>query len=206
MLLSSGLDHPLLINVRTQKVERLRSSKISRQDDGTVRLLKGAVSGVVGPFQVEEGELTAFIDLGRRLVLGAKPDLLGPQTAEQIAAHDPSYGHRARQYPPSEKNLAQLRGETREVTVRVYFGSWCATCARYLPWLMRVEEDLAGSPIRFEYYGLSHAMDDPEAKQAGIDGVPTAVVSAGGKELGRRTSAGLGIPEQALAQMLGRDR
>lgn len=205
LLTAPGLDHPLSINVRSQQVERLRPSKIQRQDDGTVRLLAGAVSATVGPFEVDGSELRAVIDLGRRLTLGKKPDLLGLLTAAAIVADDPSYGYRARQYPPSAKNLAQLREETREVTVRVWFGSWCSTCARYLPWLMSVEKELAGSSIRFEYYGLPHDMDDPRGKEAGIDGVPTAVVSADGEELGRRTSAGLGIPEQALAEILGRD-
>ena len=204
-VLSRGLDHPLLLDVRSQQVKRLRASKIRRGDDGTVQLLKEAVSATFGPFQVGNGELTAVLDLGRRLTLGQKPDLLGLKTAAEIFADDPSYAYRARQYPPSEKNLAQLRRETRDVTVRVYFGSWCATCARYLPWLMRIEQELAGSSIRFEYYGLPHAMDDPVAKQADIDGVPTAVVSAGGEEVGRRNSTGLGIPEQALAEILGLD-
>ena len=56
-----------------------------------------------------------------------------------------------------------------------------------------------------EYYGLPGTLEDAEAKQAGVTGVPTAIVSADGKELARRTSAGLGIPEQALVEMLGLD-
>lgn len=202
---ASGLDHPLLINVRTQQVERLRATKIRRNDDGTVQLLKDAVSAAVGPFEVADAELTAVISLGRRLTLGQKPDLLGLQTAAEIIAFDPAYGYRARQYPPSANHLAQLRGENRDVTVRIFFGSWCSTCARYLPWLMSVEQELEGSSIRFEYYGLPHTLDDPQAKELGINGVPTAVVSVGGQEIGRRDSTGLGIPEQALADILGRD-
>ena len=205
LLRAPGLDQPLLINVRTQSVERLRATALRDNDNGTVSLLKDAVSGTAGPFQVDGQQLIAALGDGHRLVLGPKPDLLGEQTAASIQAHDFSYAYRARQYPPSEKTMERLRQETRQVTVRVYFGSWCSACARFLPWLMRVEERLVGTGIRFEYYGLPHAMDDPEAKEEGIDSVPVAVVSANGEELGRRTSTGLGIPEQALLEILGGD-
>ncbi len=63
----------------------------------------------------------------------------------------------------------------------------------------------SASPCSFEYYGLPHTLDDPAARDAGIKGVPTAVVSADGQELGRRTPTGLGIPEQALLEILAGD-
>ena len=54
-------------------------------------------------------------------------------------------------------------------------------------------------------FGLPYSMDDPEAEKMGIGSVPTAVVSADGKELGRRSSQDLGIPEKALLEILGGD-
>ncbi|MCP3961664.1 MAG: hypothetical protein GY719_27810 [bacterium] len=205
LLRAADLDQPLLIDVSTQRVERLRSTKVRDNGNGTVNLLIDAVSKTAGSFQVGTQQLTSTLDDGRRLSLHPLPDLLGEQTADLIRAHDFSYGYRARQYPPSEKALKMLRQETREVTVRVYFGSWCATCARFLPWLMQVEDGLEGSKIRFQYYGLARGLDDPEAKEKGIDSVPVAVVSVGGEELGRRSSQGLGIPENALLEILAGD-
>ncbi len=205
LLRSASLDHPLLINIRNQQVERVAADKIRRNDNSTVSLVGAAVVAVVGPFQVEESRVAATLDGGRRLLLLPKPHLLGPQTAASMVAHNVSYGYRARLYPPSDKTLAELRRESRQVTVRVYFGSWCSACSRVVPWLIAVDEALAGSRIAFEYYGLPHTMDDPIAGEAGVKAVPTAVVSADGVELGRRTSNGLSIPEDALLEILGGD-
>ncbi len=201
---SSALEQPLLINVRSQTIERLDAAALRDNPNGTVSLLSGAAPETVGPFQVEGKRLISELD-GKRLIFGPRPHLLGPQTSDAIEAHDVSYGYRAGLYPPSDKVIAQLRQETRQVTVRIFFGSWCATCARFLPWLMQVERELEANNFRFEYYGLPHDMSDPVAREAGIHAVPTAVVSVDGEELGRRTSQGLGIPEEALLEMLAGD-
>ncbi len=202
LLRATGLPQPLLINVRSQRVERLNAEAIRDHGDGTLSLLPGAVVAEIGPFQVEGSQLSAALDGGNRLVLGPKPDLLGRRTSAEVVAHDTSYRYRAGLYPPSEKTIARLRQEQRPVTVTVYFGSWCSACSRVLPWLMAVEQALEGSSIAFDYYGLPHTMDDPAAREAGVQAVPTAVVRSGGKELGRRTSTGLGVPEDALLEIL----
>lgn len=202
LLLSASLEEPLLVDVRSRQVNRVSASTVEKHDDGTASLQIGAVAGTVGPFEVAETKLTAALADGRQLVLAPKPPLLGLHEAEDLTAHDPSYAYRARQYPPNEETIARLRQETRDVTVRVYFGSWCQTCARMVPWVLQVGGELEGSRIRFEYYGLPPTMDDPVAAEASVDGVPTMIVSAGGEELGRRSAPDLGIPEKALMQIL----
>ncbi len=205
LLRSAKLEQPLLINVRSQQVQRLNAYAIFDRVNGTVGLQTGAVVATLGPFQVEGARLTATFDGERQLVLSPNPDLLGARTAAELVAHDPSYGYRAGLYPPSGKAVDELRKEQRKVTVKVYFGSWCSACSRVVPWLVAVEKALAGSNVAFTYYGLPHTLDDPAVHEAGIKGVPTAVVSAGGVELGRRDSTGLGIPEQALLEILAGD-
>ncbi len=202
LLRAPGLEQPLLINVRSQQVEQLNATAVRQQANGTVELLAGAVVAAVGGFEVAGNELKASLDDGRQLLMVPKPELLGPRTAAELVAHDASYGYRAGLYPPSSKAIAELRKEPRQVTVEVYFGSWCSACSRVVPWLLAVEKALAGSNISFEYYGLPGTLDDPVAHQAGVKAVPTAVVSAGDEELGRRNSTGLGIPEEALLEIL----
>ncbi len=202
LLSSIELAEPLLINVRDQRVETVDRTKISAYEDGTLRLQEEAVIGWAGTFEVETNRLVVTLGGSRQLILAPKPHLLGLRTSADIVAHDPSYGYRAGRYPPSGKAIERLRQEQHPVTVRVFFGSWCSACSRVLPWLMAVEKALEGSKISFEYYGLPDTLDDPVAKEAGVKAVPTAVVTAGGKELGRRDSTGLGIPEDALLEIL----
>ncbi len=204
LLRSSRLEQPLLINVRGQRVERVAADKIRDNGNGTLSLLAGADVTWAGPFEVETSRLVATLS-GRQLVLAPKPHLLGARRLAEIVAHDVSYGYRASLYPPSQRAIDALRRETRQVSVRVFFGSWCSTCSRVLPWLMAVEKGLEGGRFTFEYYGLAQPMDDPIAREAGVKLVPTAVVSVDGKELGRRTSTGLGIPEEALLEILAGD-
>lgn len=203
LLLSSSLAGPLLIDVRGRKVDRVSAAKVQKNDDGSASLLAGAVAGEVGPFEVAESQLKVSLADGRQLTLGPKPPLLGLHTAEELLAHDPGYAYRGRVYPPNEKTMDELRKETRDVTVRVYFGSWCHTCARMVPWILVVGKALEGSHIHFEYYGLPPTMDDPVAEKAGVHGVPTMVVSVGGKELGRGSAPDVGVPEKVLMQILG---
>jgi thiol-disulfide isomerase/thioredoxin len=202
LLTSSAFDQPLLIDTRSRKVNSVDAAKLRRNGNGTVDLLVGAVAAEVGPFEVGASRLTIAL-AGGTLTMAPKPPLLGAQTAAALEAHDPSYAYTAGLYPPSESVLAELRQETRDVAVRVYFGSWCSTCSRVVPWLLRVDRALAGSRIRFEYYGLPPAMDDPEAFRANVDGVPTMVVTVGGREIGRRAAPDLGVPEKALLEILG---
>ncbi len=202
LLRAKGLDDLLLINVPGQRVETVDPAKMRVYGDGTVRLLADAVVGWAGPFEVKDNRIVATLGGTRKLFLSPKPHLLGPRTSAELIAHDAGYGYRAGLYPPSDKAIAKLRQESRQVTVKVFFGSWCSACSRVLPWLMAVERALEGSSVTFEYYGLPHTMDDAVAKEAGVKAVPTAVVSAGGQELGRRDSTGLGIPEDALLEIL----
>ncbi len=197
LLRSSQLERPLLINVPNQRVESVSADKIRDNANGTLNLLDGADVEWAGVFEVESSRLVATLG-GSQLVLAPKPDLLGTRTAAEIVVHDPSYGYRAGLYPPSQKAIDALRRETRQVTIKVYFGSWCSACSRVLPWLMAVEKALEDSPLTFEYHGLPQTLEN----SAGIKGVPTAIVSADGVELGRRTSTGLGIPEEALLEIL----
>ena len=46
-----------------------------------------------------------------------------------------------------------------------------------MPLLLKVEQELAGSKIRFDYYGLPSGFGkEPEAVKYGIGGVPTAIL------------------------------
>jgi hypothetical protein len=66
-----------------------------------------------------------------------------------------------------------------------------------------VEDELKGSKVKFEYFGLPHDMNDPEAKRLKVSGVPTGIVYVNGKEAGRITGNSWSTPETSLNTILG---
>jgi hypothetical protein len=69
--------------------------------------------------------------------------------------------------------------------------------------VLALEEELEGSNIAFEYYGLPKPFDrDPVALEEGIHGVPVADVFVGGERLGRLATLQLEEPAAALDALL----
>ncbi len=116
------------------------------------------------------------------------PPLLGLRRLDEVTAHNPEYLAGASRHAINSQAVAALRQERRLTTVRVYYGSWCPHCRMLVPHAVRLEQELRGSRIRFEYFGLRNPLKDPEAIKAGVSDIPTGVVSAQGRELGRIVS------------------
>lgn len=203
LIYTSALPAPVLLSPRTQEVQTVSVMKIAKQKDGTVDLLADAELTPSGQFTVGQDQSVSFTVAGRKALLKEKPPLLGLRGAADLRAYSPTYGEGAKSYRPDGEAIAALRRSGRPVTVRVYFGSWCAFCKRYLPNLLRVEDELKGAKFKFEYVGLPHDMNDPEAKRLKVNGVPTGIVYVNGKEAGRITGNSWSSPETSLTTILG---
>lgn len=205
LILAPELSSPVMIQPRAQTVESVHLMKVARQGDGTIDLLADASLEPLGGFTVDGRTQEVRFELdGRPAKLMPKPPAVGLHTADSLVDHSRSYSFKAKAYEPAASALSSLRDETRDVRVRVYFGSWCPVCGRLVPNVLRVQEELAGSSISFEYYGLPNQMrDDPITEKDDIHGVPTAIVYVGGEEAARLSGKDLASPEKALLGVLG---
>lgn len=204
LVLSSSLSSPVLLTPRAGTVETVNLMKVAKQPDGSVDLLAGAVVAPAGQFQMQ-GENVTFAYEGKKVSLNPKPPLTGLHQAGALKTHSPEYLRTAQGYNPNGQAIAVLKKGTRPVTVRVVFGSWCPHCRQHIPYLLKVEEQLKGSKIKFEYFGLPRppeAWKHPEVKRLGINGVPTGIVYVNGKEVGRITGEGWEAPEVQLSRMV----
>lgn len=202
LILSPALPSAVLLTPRTMAVEVVPPAKVVRQKDGTVGLAADADLKPQGQFRLE-GDKVVFTADGRKGSLGPNPPLLGLQKAPALKNHSPEYVVGARGYKPNPQVLAALRKSAKPAKVKVFFGSWCPHCKQHLPFLLRVEDELKGSPIQFEYYGLPQRFgNDPEAKKYNVDGVPTGIVFVNGKEVGRITLGDWSSPETRLNTLL----
>ncbi len=177
--------------------------KVAKRANGTVDLLPNPVAEGYGAFSIE-GDRIRFAVAGSDVVVKPKPVLTGASVAADLVEYDPGYAVRRDNYQPSASLLGQLREQSDDVRVRVYFGTWCPFCSEMVPRVMRIENELAGSKIRFEYHGLPRSInDDAEARAMNIRGVPTGIVYRAGREVGRINGNSWRTPEQAILDILG---
>jgi thiol-disulfide isomerase/thioredoxin len=204
LVLSSALPSPVLLTPRAGTVETVHIMKIAKQKDGSVDLLADAVLAPIGQFE-PQGENVSFTYEGRKVNLNAKPPLIGLHPGADLKAHNPQYARGASVYKPNGPAIASLKKDPVPVTVKVVFGSWCPHCRQHVPYILRVEDELKGSKIRFEYFGLQKPPDgwkDPEVKRLGVKGIPTGIVYKNGKEIGRIVGEEWSAPEVQLNKIV----
>ena len=206
LIVSSAFASPVLLGKRSLSVETVNLMKVAKQGDGSVDLLADATLDPLGTARVNSDYTEiSFAVAGKAASLKAAPPLLGNHSRADLLSHSPEYARDAAAYKPDPLLLNRLRGQLRDVKIRVFFGSWCPHCRQMLPRALKVDEGLAGSKVAFEYYGLPRppaAWQDAEVVRLGVKGVPTAIVYVAGREAGRLSSADFVKVEQSLSSVL----
>ena len=202
LIISAEIGPSVRLILREARVETVHFMKIDKRADGGLTLLPGAGNRQLGSFTVSEGgKGVSFKVDNRQVELKQKPPLLGSQDLKGMKDYSRDYVRLAKEYKPSQTFIDSLRQQSGPVRVEVYFGSWCPFCQQMVPRMMRVAEELAGSRIEVEFYGLPQGdafSKDPNAKRLKITGVPTGVVYVGDKEVGRIQTNGWKIPELTI--------
>jgi thiol-disulfide isomerase/thioredoxin len=202
LIFATALPSPVLLTPRAGTVETVNIMKVAKQKDGSVDLLADAALAPQGRFELD-GEKVVFISEGKKASLEPKPPLLGLKRNADLKSYSPDYARSAQAYSPNQATIATLKKQKEPVTVRVFFGSWCPHCRQHVPMILKVEDQLAGSKIHFEYYGLPRDFKDPEAKRLNIKGVPTALIYVNGLQTGRLEGNDWNAPEVSLSKLLG---
>ncbi len=174
-----------------------------RNVDGTYDKLPNVLPIEEGSFALN-GDLPNFTVEGRRAEFTKKPPLLGSQQRAGLIEHDPTYGERSKLYSPIDQYIDMLKNVDEEVEVRIFFGSWCTVCAEFVPHILRVQETLSDTKVRFTFHGLPQSFDDPEAKKLKVTQVPTGIIFKGGEEIGRATGYSWQYPSMTIVNTLSR--
>lgn len=203
LIIAPELASPTLILPRERSVNTVSFMKLAKRGS-TIDILADAAVEPVGRF-TNEGDEVRFTVGGKAAVMKPRPDLLGRQDLDGMLDYSPDYRRKAAAYQPDAAALAALKRQGPPVRVRVYFGSWCPYCSQHVPHLLRVAEELAGSRVSFEFYGLPEGQsfaNDPSASRDGVHSVPTGIVYVGGKEAGRIEGGEWMKPEEALREIV----
>ncbi|REK01005.1 MAG: thioredoxin [Acidobacteria bacterium] len=179
------------------------SSDFVPGDEGIWNRKPSAQPTKSGDFEIV-GQLPRFQHDGAAYSMSIKPPLLGPTTQKDIVAYDPTWGTRAKLYEPFAQHLNPLFQVEEPVVVKVFFGSWCNHCQDMVPKIFKLEQQLVGTPIRFEYHGLPLDIQKDElAKQFEISGqLPFGVIYVDGEEKQRVQGLSWRFPDMALNQAL----
>jgi len=206
LVIAPELTGGLLISPRGYSVQRLRREKFAKRQGIHGDLAAGTELEYLGQYQRRWGEMSFTVD-GKTARLKDRPPLLGRHSSADLRELFPKYDYLAKVYGRSKRSEPpELPKADQELRIRVYFGSKSPFCERVLPRIMAVEEKLRSSRIRFEYYALPpRIIDDPIAREERIYGVPTAVITRNGEEIGRLTALPLRDPADALHRLLTED-
>lgn len=207
LIVAEELDRPLLVWAGSGRVDAVDSTDLLKRPEGGYDVAAGADRSYLGDFRQQELDLVLPVS-GRDVRLRPSPALVGEHTLDELLRHSPKYQEGIDAYRPSAERLASLKAVTEETEVRIFFGSWCHVCKTYLPNALRVQQEITGSKLSFSYYGLDYppkGWQDPEVQRQGVDGLPTAIVLRGGRELGRFSGAGgFEEPEKSLLGVLSK--
>lgn len=204
LVLAPGLDDGVLVLPRRGCAERVAEADLTRHEDGSIDVSKATVTCDLGPYRLEGGHVLFAVG-ARAARLKPTPPLVGRHTAASLLRHTPEYARAAKAYQPDAAAVAALRARGRPAQVEVYFGSWCSFCTRFLPGVLRVEQELAGSGIEFVYQGLPPppaAWMTPEAVRHRVKKLITGIVLVDGREVARIVGNGWIVPEKALVETL----
>ena len=187
LVVSDAVSVPLLLLPGTGNVQEVPLMRLVPRSGGGVGLLKGDALRTIGKFKITSDAIS-FSHSGLSLALKAKEPVVGLTSREDLFEHSPGYRTLADAYTPDSDLIAKLKGVGEGYRVRVVFGSWCHVCKNFLPRGLKLQEALAGSVIRFEYFGLPTGPWEPphpEVRRLEVKSLPTAIVFKGDEEIGR---------------------
>ncbi len=189
------------ISSRTGRVNVHPASNYLALDNGELEFISGKGPSGHVPLKVVGGR-PMFTHDGLEYLVADKPSLLGPQTAASIQADDSYYKQAASKYTPTPQYINALRTYPKKTEIKIFFGSWCQNCHKWLPNIIRVANELGDTNISFEYHGLPKGMADPLAARLKVSSVPFGIFMQDGKEIGRISGPSWRFPDLQLFRLL----
>jgi thiol-disulfide isomerase/thioredoxin len=136
--------------------------------------------------------------------VGPWAPLTGDVPLETLLSKKKEYAEAAAAYEPDPGALARIGGESRPLEVVAFFGTWCSSCRKYLPALIRSLEMAENPRLAVRYIAVDENLSTPkeEIERHRVHVTPTFVVLEGGREIGRIEGTPRSTVEKDLAAIL----
>lgn len=201
LVISSELDTPVLVNLRSRRAETVGFMSLAKRPSGSIDVLADAAIRPLAALEAS-AEGVSFTYQGKSVALNNRASLTGRQSAEALTEYDPGYARKAETYEPNRSLVAELEKQDAPVRVQVFFNSKCGVCKEMVPRIIKLDQTLESSKVSFDYYGAPDTYKDPELEKKDVHGVPTGIVYVNGKEVGRITGNEWRVPELAIKNVL----
>jgi len=142
-----------------------------------------------------------------------RPVILGVMEPAAIRALGEAWANGETSYEPLAGPVEFLAWSDAAVEIEVLFGSWCGDSEEQVPHYLKILASVEAAraahgggplPIHTRFVGVDREKTHPAEFVAGkgIELVPTFLVYAGGKEIGRVTETPVGRLEEDLAVLV----
>ncbi|MGH9749330.1 MAG: TlpA family protein disulfide reductase [Candidatus Polarisedimenticolia bacterium] len=141
---------------------------------------------------------------------GAEPDdapvLLGRLRPAAILGVGPAWKAERAAYRPDADAIRTIASNRIRATLDVYLGTWCPDSRREVPRLLRILETASPRGLRVRFYGIDRTKEHPArlVRRVALERVPTLVLTAAGREVGRIVETPRGPLERDLADLIAR--
>lgn len=190
LLMAPELKQPIVLQVDGREVMMVNAAAIEGGPvPDKVILPDSEIHGPASPYTMNGDVVVFFLD-GRKVQLMRKPPIVGAMTMEEILVQLPAYRKGMEAYSPAESDTSYLRAYRFPVQIEVFFGSWCPHCRETVPRFLKTINVISNANIKVSMVGVPVPpfIDYPPAKEKSVQGVPTFIVYAEDKEIGRVNS------------------
>jgi len=177
----------LLVDRDAASVSRGSRADFAFNADRTVATTTAALPAASAGAVVRTGSTYLATVGGRTILIAPHQSKAGPMTAEELWETAPVWRSIADVYQPDGSIVERLRAIDRPIRLEIVLATWCGDSRQHVPRLLKSIAMAANPNITVELIGIDSEFTAPMDVIASrnITNVPTVIVSAGGKELGR---------------------
>jgi len=184
LLIGAPVGGAVFIRLADRKVVPVNPARIRVLGD-RMSVDADAYGETLTEWTIEEGG-AAFTSDGKKVRVETRPIFVGECTLEAILDKTPAYRHLMGLYEPDRDALQYLKQYQGDVSIEVFFGSWCHVCKQYLPQFLKTVTDCANPKLQVKMFGLPRDFTTDERVTARqVKGIPCIILYKQGQEIGR---------------------
>ena len=133
-----------------------------------------------------------------------EPMALGVVGINEVLKEYPIFNRYKTAYKPNQAAIEYLQSYRRNVTVKVFLGTWCIDSIRNVPAYLKTKEILGDSNYKTTYIGVNRDRSDGAGmtRAYNVTTSPTFIFEIDGREVGRITQKPRKTIEEDMVDIL----